>query len=162
MSTPKTARATFPAAVEAAECLELRPGLDAIKSGEGKGQIEAKDPRALRGSVRMDDDCQSAFPNDSRWDYVIGVARAESDAAFFVEVHGADTSDVSKLADKFRWLRDYLERPRQVALRSLPREVHWVAHDGVKILKHSPQYKRLVATLRPAGLRGPVKHLTLA
>jgi len=151
----------FEDAVEAAEHLTLKHGLQAVTTAEGRGQIEAKDAAALLGSVAIDIDCKRAFPNDNRWDYVIGIQRAAHHAAVFVEVHTADTSGVSEVERKLLWLQGFLQRPKQAGLAALARELHWVASGRVHIPRHLPQYKRLAVTLRAKGLRGPVKHLVL-
>lgn len=152
----------FQKAVEATKILKLMEGLRAIKKGEGKGQITAKDSRWVLGSVRVDDDCLNKYPNDARWDYVIGYARSAKVIAYFVEVHGAETSDVSKLEDKLEWLRRFLAGNAQGLLAKLPHETYWVAAGRVNIPHHTPQFRKLSTTMRKAGLIGPVKSLELA
>jgi hypothetical protein len=152
----------FEKAISEAVHLRLRPGLQAIKPSEGKGQISAKDPSSVLGSVAIDDDCLMAHPNAARWDYVIGYARSSAPVAFFVEVHSAETSEVSKVEDKLAWLHGYLREEPQRKLAGLPREVHWVASGRISIPQHTPQFKKLNTTLRKLGLRGPVKSLVLA
>ena len=61
----------FKQAVDEADHLRLRNGLAAVKRGEGKGQILAKDSRQVLGSADIDGDCLQAAPNANRWDYVI-------------------------------------------------------------------------------------------
>lgn len=153
----ETASVAFARAIERAEHLQLRPGLSALKPAEGKGRVH-KGERALLGSVVMDDDCRTAFPTDPRWDYVIGVDH--DTVAHFVEVHSAETSAVSKMEQKLRWLMDYLARPAQTELAKLPRAFHWVASGRVNIPQNTPQYRRLkTGILRQ--LRGPVERLDL-
>jgi hypothetical protein len=141
--------------------LVLRLGLQAIKKGEGHGQIVAKNRKRLLGSAAIDDDCRSAFPIANRWDYVIGYERARKAIAYFVEVHSAETSEVSKIEKKLRWLEDFLLQASQKKLAALDREYHWVASGRINIPKHVPQYRILKTTLRKAGLRGPVEQLVL-
>ena len=90
-------KAVFRNAVDTAEHLEWKAGLGAIKRGEGRGQINAADPDRLLGSAYLDGDCMSAFPNAPRWDYVIGYDRSNEAVAYFIEVHSAETSEVSKV-----------------------------------------------------------------
>ena len=113
------------------------------------------------GSVDIDESCRAAYPNDNRWDYVIGLRRTAGDAAAFVEVHSAETSAVSTMERKLEWLLGFLLRDKQRSLNELPREIHWVASGRVNIPKHLPQYKKLVTTLRLRGLQGPVTLLDL-
>jgi hypothetical protein len=83
------------------------------------------------------------------------------DGACFVEVHQAETSGVSDVEKKLSWLIDFLNRDPQSALRSLPREIYWIASGRVNIPKHVPQYKRLNTTIRARGLSGPLTRLNL-
>lgn len=133
--------------------LRLRQGLQAIKKSEGKDRISATNPAHVLGSVAMDDDCKALHPNDSRWDYVVGYNRNGATMAHFVEVHSAETSEVSTVEKKFQWLRDFLASGPSAKLRALPAEFHWVASGRVRILPHTPQYKKLHVTLRKLGLR---------
>jgi hypothetical protein len=153
---------TFQEAIKVADHLSWQEGLQAIKRSEGRGQISAKDSGCLLGSACIDDDCNPAFPNDCRWDYVIGYKRAKKAVAYFVEVHGAQTSKVSEVERKLGWLLDYLGGKAQSELANLTREIHWVATAGIDIPKHTPQYKTLTTRLRKMGLQGPTKHLELA
>jgi hypothetical protein len=157
-----TPAAVFEAAIRAtAPRLALKPGLRAIKKGEGHGQIVAEVPQRLLGSAAIDDDCRPAYPTDDRWDYVIGYDRAGKAIAHFVEVHSAETSEVTKMGKKLRWLQDFLLKPPQKKLSALDPEYHWVASGRFNIPKHVPQYRTLTTTLRKAGLRFPVKKLVL-
>lgn len=133
---------SFQAAVEAADHLVLKPGLSAVKKGEGKARI-VQGSSEITGSVAMDDDCRRAYPNDARWDYVIGVQAKKTTTAFFVEVHSAETSEVRKMEAKLEWLLQYLQGDSQEALRKLPRQLHWVASGRVNIPRNTPQFKRL-------------------
>jgi len=66
MSRPARRATSFEDAVAAADHLSLKRGLHAIKASEGRGLIVARRQESLLGSVAIDDDCRSAFPNDSR------------------------------------------------------------------------------------------------
>ena len=46
--------------------LDLKPGLKAIKKGEGHGQIVAEDPKRLLGNAAIDDDCRTCDPSRRR------------------------------------------------------------------------------------------------
>lgn len=156
---PLAAR-TFAHAIDQAEHLKLLEGLRAIEPGEGKGSITA-DARTLIGSVGMDKDCEASYPTHSRWDDVVGVRHSGGDHAFFIEVHPAESSNVSEMIRKLDWLLTFLARERQKALAALPHEFHWVAIGRINIPKHPPQYKPLQTNLRSRGLRGPAKHLAI-
>jgi hypothetical protein len=161
-ASARTPSVVFDAAVgETSPRLVLKPGLQAIKKGEGRGQIVAENNRRLLGSAAIDDDCRRAYPKDHRWDYVIGYERANKAISYFVEVHSAETSEVSTVDKKLRWLRDFLLQAPQKKLAALDPEYHWVASGRINIPKHVPQYRILNTTLKKAGLHGPVEHLVL-
>jgi hypothetical protein len=152
----------FQKAINATVHLKWRVGLSAVKKGEGKGQINVSNRKVLLGNAYMDGDCASDFPNTCRWDYAIGYYRANRTIAYFVEVHSAETSEISKMERKLQWLFDYLREDSQHELCALKREIHWVASGRINIPKHTPQYRKLSTTLRKRGLKGPVKSLVLA
>ena len=157
------AGAAFRQAVGSAEPLRWRPGLSAVKRGEGHGQIRAWAQDRLYGSVDMDGDCKPAYPEDNRWDYAIGYDSEEKAGTqvFFVEVHSAVSSQVSVMARKLDWLEGFLRRPRSAALARLRRECHWVASGRVDIPRHLPQYRNLVRLRGARRLNGPVRELIL-
>jgi hypothetical protein len=160
-STAQSPKESFRQAVESTARLQLKPGLQAVKRGEGHGRILAKEPKRLLGSVAIDDDCLVDYPNDHRWDYVIGYDGEGVATANFVEVHSAETSNVSDVANKLRWLKGFLLESTQSKLAALPRTYHWVASGKVNIPRHTPQYKTLNVALRKQGLQGPVTRLVL-
>ena len=157
-----TPRQVFGQAIEQSDHLQLQNGLTAIKRREGKGRIIADDPRRVLGSSNIDDDCRQAAPGASRWDYVIGYNRSGKTVAYFIEVHSAITSQVSKIEKKLNWLtHEFLGHENNAKLAALPKEIHWIASGRVKIPKHTRQYRVLTTTLRKKGLQGPSEHLTL-
>lgn len=152
-STTDAPRNLFAAAVEAAEHLELRRGLQAVKRGEGRGKIVAADPRRILGSVAIDDDCNvQPYQQANRWDYAIGYARASEPVVYFVEIHSATPAEVKVVARKWQWLREFLHLSPQAKLRRLPSEFFWLASSGMRIHRHLPQYRHL-AVLKKRGLR---------
>jgi len=128
----------FRDAIDQAEHLTLHEGLQAI--AEGKGMIRAPKPV---GSVNIDRDCKPHYPQTNRWDYAIGVVNAKSTKVHYVEVHPAETNEVKVVIRKLEWLREFLEREAQAALKKLPSECHWLASGRVRIPKTTPQYRRL-------------------
>jgi hypothetical protein len=165
MAKPKAAgnaaSGSFRQAIEVADHLLWKPGLTAIKKSEGAGKIDGN-PKFMLGGACIDDDCKAAHAHGSRWDYVIGYQRSHEAIAHFIEVHSAETSEVSAVEKKLHWLRDLLAKDAQEPLAKLTSEYHWVASGRINIPRHLPQYKKLQTTLRKLGLKGPVKHLTLA
>lgn len=164
MTAPKKRIApkdTFRDAVTTCKPLKLRDGLQAVKKGEGKDRISASNPDHLLGSVNIDDDFQATHPNANRWDYVVGYDRGGTAIAHFIEVHSAETSEVSTVEKKFQWLLEFLAAPGHERLRGLSSEFHWVASGRVKIPPHLPQSKKLHVTLRKRGLKFSGKNLIL-
>jgi len=154
-------RKVFEQAINEADHLQLKNGLTALKRGEGKGRILAKDSKQILGSADIDGDCLRAAPHANRWDYVIGYCRSGKVVAYFVEVHSANTRNVSEIKKKLAWLvQDFLRNENNAKLAALPREIHWVASGKVRIPKHTRQY-RFLTTLRTKGLHGPSKQLTM-
>lgn len=156
-------RRTFCDAVDASSTLNRHEGLRAVKKSEGGGQITPKDPRNVIASVCIDDDFKRTHPNSARWDYLIGYERPRKPIAYFVEVHSAESNQVSKMEQKLKWLNDeFLKHPTHEKLAPLDREIHWIASGKIDIPKHTPQYKKLSSTLLKLGLKGPpVRHLKL-
>lgn len=136
-------------------------GYEAIKKGEGKGQISATNPTKILGSVAIDDDCRASHPHANRWDYVVGYEGAKQTAAHFIEVQSAETSEVGVVEKKFQWLLDFLAAEGHERLRAFPAEFYWVASGRINIPRHTPQYRKLHVTLRKRGLKFAGKTLVL-
>ena len=150
----------FRDAIEQTGCLNFKAGLSAIKRGEGRGDITAKDNSKALGGADIDGDCRDAYPNDNRWDYALGYNRSNEAIAFFIEVHGAGSHDVDIMEKKLNWLqKTFLQRASSRMLSCLKREYHWVLHGRFNIPKHVPQYKELLRLQR--RLNGPTKSLEL-
>lgn len=152
----------FKQAIDEADHLQLKNGLAAVKRGEGKGKIFADDSRQVLGSADIDGAYLKVAPQANRWDYVIGYNRSGKVVAYFVEVHSAITSQVSRIEKKLKWLvEEFLRRESNVKLAALPKEFHWVASKNVKIPKHTEQYRRLAKLRGKRLLYGPSEQLTM-
>jgi hypothetical protein len=158
-STPAKTKTQFSAAITATEHLKYCGGLSAIPPSEGRHKIVARDTQHLLGSANIDEDCQTTFPQDNRWDFVVGYHKSTGAVAFFIEEHSATSGEVSCMGRKLNWLKQYLNRPANATLNQLPKQFHWLAHDGIKIPTHLPQYRHL-QRLRGQGLCGPVTRTT--
>lgn len=159
--SPATAQDAFRSAIATSSPLRLQQGLQAIKKGEGKGQISATNPTRILGSVAMDEDCRASHPHANRWDYVVGYEGSKQPVAHFIEVHSAETSEVGTVEKKFQWLLDFLAAEGHERLRALPAEFHWVASGRINIPQHMPQYRKLHVTLLKRGLKFAGKTLML-
>jgi hypothetical protein len=96
---------TFKEAVETTPevATGFQSGLTALDS-KYKAKISVLDTRLLEGSVDIDLCTTAKYPNDNRWDY----AFAYDKKVYFVEVHTANTSEVSVVLKKLQWLKDWL------------------------------------------------------
>ena len=70
-------------------------GLQALENVD-KSAVTLKDRRKVDGSLNIDKETKLLYPNEPRWDYAIGY----DDKVFFVEVHPANTSNISEMAKK--------------------------------------------------------------
>jgi hypothetical protein len=166
-STAKKSRPTFTDAVKAAPspvAAALRSGKQALSRAHRR-QVVCEDEARLTGSIDLDaalaQDPEHA--NANRWDYGLGYKDPGGrESAVWVEVHSAETSEVSTVIRKLRWLKDYLPTncPALWALTRATREelrFVWVASGRYAILPNSPQ----IRALRAAGLDPPVSCLVL-
>lgn len=124
-------------------------GLQALGSNSGK--VKATDTRQINGSVNLDSCVAAKYPQEPRWDYIIGY----KGEAFFVEVHPAETSNVSEMINKLKWLQAWLRSsaPEIEGIKTGKSPYRWVASGKIGILKDSPQSFRLAQS----GLTFPQK-----
>lgn len=147
----------FQQAVESTQeiCEGYRAGLQALKEGD-RQLIATEDTRLLEGSVDIDTCTLKKRYDEARWDYAIGYGGQ----AYFVEIHPADTSNVSEMIKKADWLKDWLKK-QAPALKALSpnNTFYWVPSGRCKILPKSPQYKRLAQSnvLIKSRFKLPVK-----
>lgn len=125
-------------------CIEIKdayqPGITAL--GKNSVSVRAIDPKKLTGSVDIDKSLLLARANEPRWDYAVGYA----DAAYFVEVHPADTKNVDEMLNKVAWLKNWLSATAP-DLKKLHKcgVFNWIPSGRVRILKTSTQYKKISA-----------------
>lgn len=115
-------------------------GLQALKKSEA-GKVIASDPKKIDGSVDIDGTVKNLYPEDNRWDYVIGY----DGKVCYVEIHPAYTSEVATIEAKFSWLKAWLKEkaPQLWALPKAPVSFVWVHTKGGYILPQSRQAKAL-------------------
>jgi hypothetical protein len=119
-----------------------RKGLQALSEAD-RNRIKCAKPRALTGSLNLDETLAESRPNDSRWDYGIGlVAAHNADRVVWVEVHPASSSHIQQVIDKHVWLLRFLNADAPL-LDKLPPAFVWVASGRVCIPASSPQRRRL-------------------
>jgi hypothetical protein len=143
----------FRDAVEQTPGISLQSGLQGM--GADSSKVTAANTRKILGSVPIDSDLVHCFPNEPRWDYVVGYRRRNNEHLYFVEVHPAQTTNAQEVLQKARWLRTWLG---DVPLGDLSsRSLHWIATGRVRIPKNTPQYRQLARS----GILGPVRNLRL-
>lgn len=143
-----------------------QPGLKAL--GGHAAKVQCSTPRRITGSIDIDTALASdpAFAQSNRWDYGFGFMAQDNDSteiAVWVEVHSADTGEVSTMIKKKKWLRDYLisqceDLWKLTAIKDRAvEEFHWVASKGVHINRNSSQAR----ALSQAGISWPQSVLKL-
>ena len=78
------------------------------------------------------------YPEDSRWDYAIGY----DGKTYFIEIHSAETSQVTPVLKKFVWLKDFLVAEAS-ELNKGNKRFYWIASGRTQILKGSVQERKL-------------------
>ena len=151
--TKATKAKTFKEAVEAtpdiANCYQS--GLKGL--GAYSNKIELTDNRECSGSIDIDACTTTLYPRLNRWDYAL----CYESKVYFVEVHSANTGEISTVLRKFQWLKDWLnEHAPEINKLKAPKPYYWVQTSGFNIPKQSPQYRQVVK----AGLR-PIAKLVL-
>jgi len=114
-------------------------GLQALER-QHRRLIQVSDLQQLQGSVDIDG-ClskQKLYTQEHRWDYALGY----QDTVHFIEVHSAQTSEVTTVLDKLKWLKDWLNA-QAPELNRLQSQYHWIASGRFNILKTSSQYREL-------------------
>jgi hypothetical protein len=147
----------FKGAVEAVPHLRFRPGLRALR--RCSDYISCEQPRKIIGSVGIEDDLKDkpGYRKCALWDFLIGFCSSKADRLYFVEVHPAASSNVAEMIKKLDWILRWLQSDAQPINRFPWKKFYWIATGGVKIPRHSPQYKRL----RQTQIAGPVEQLIL-
>lgn len=114
-----------------------RNGLQAL--GNYSNKVRPSDTKKCEGSVDIDSAVKAIYPNDSRWDYVIGY----DGITYFIEVHSADTSEIASVLKKFRWLKDFLVTDAPELNQQQKKRFYWISSGGNNILRGSPQARKL-------------------
>lgn len=121
-----------------AECYQ--PGLQGL--GPHSNKIELSDTRQCSGSVDLDTCTTHKYSQENRWDYFF----CYKNEVFFVEVHSANTGEVSTVSNKLQWLKDWLEReaPEIKKLKAKKNAFIWIQSKKFNIPRKSPQYLRVI------------------
>lgn len=136
---------------EIAEC--LKNGLQALERRD-KNKIKVNSSRDLKGSVYIDECLERLYPNEPRWDYVLGY----KERIYYVEVHPADnTRKVAEITAKLEWLK----RWRRLSAKNLEdlagkSTYHWISTGKTTSSVKRGKYRLILAE---KGIRGPVSIL---
>lgn len=117
--------------------LGYRNGLQAMNSNSS--MLKVSNTRNLQGSVDIDDCTKKLYPDKARWDYAIGY----NDKAYFVEVHPANTSNITEVVNKAAWLKNWLKGSALELDKLRTDALYWIPTGKVSILTNSPQYRQL-------------------
>ncbi len=145
----------FKEAVESTEHVKncYQDGLRAL--GAHRNKVELSDTSCCEGSVGIDACVLTKFPINNRWDYTFSY----KEEVFFVEVHSANTGEVSAVLKKLQWLKDWLNQHapeiNKLKAKSKP-AFYWLQSNGYHISKNSRQERLIVQE----GLR-PISKLKL-
>ena len=146
---------SFKSAVEKtpdiAPCFQA--GLQAL--GKHSKKIELEETLLCSGSVDIDACTTAKYPQSSRWDYAL----CYKSEVFFVEVHTANTREVTAVLNKLKWLKDWLnaQAPEINKLKAKSQSPFiWLQSNNFKLLGGSKQYKAAIQ----AGIK-PMAKLTL-
>ena len=116
-------------------------GLSAL--GRYTTKISVPDLTKIDGSLDIDATTRELYPNDCRWDYALGY----DGEVFYIEIHSAITSEVTKMLKKLEWLKTWLpsKAPEINKLTAKKKKaVAWVQTSYFDIPKHTPQYRMIV------------------
>ncbi len=118
-------------------------GLRALGSNSSK--IQPADTRKLTGSIDLDAALKETYPEGPRWDYGVGYDLGGREAAYWIEVHPADTSKVREVIHKLEWLKGFLKRNNVLwnLTRNADNPYRWVASGRVNIPKTSKEFRLL-------------------
>lgn len=121
-------------------------------TGNHRNKVQPQNPRNLNGSVDIETCLGEPEQGEARWDYMIGYEKA----AYFIEVHPADSRHVGEMIKKVQWLKQWLKQNQDIkALLAENSPFRWVSTNGVNI---QGNYK---FKLSQNGLSMPQKQTTL-
>ena len=114
-------------------------GLQAIPQSD-RSKISLYDTRACEGSVDIDTCLTSRYPSDNRWDYCF----CYKGEVFFVEVHTANSREISTVIRKLTWLKNWLNSQAPEINKLKAKNVtpyYWLQSSGYSIPARSRHYR---------------------
>lgn len=144
-----TFRTAVAATPEVANCFQS--GLQAL--GKYSQKIAPANLSKCEGSVDIDACTTAIYPTQNRWDYALSY----DSKVYFVEVHSAETGEVSTVLRKLQWLKDWLnQKAPEINKLKADAPYFWIKSGRFSILKNSSQAKQIAKS----GIR-PIPKLTL-
>ena len=117
-------------------------GLQAL--GNYSNKVKPSDTKKCEGSVDIDSAIRDVEVNSvkvyaevCRWDYALGY----DGTTYFIEVHSAETSQVTQVLKKFRWLKDFLVADAPELNKQQKKRFYWISTGGNNILKEAPKHE---------------------
>jgi hypothetical protein len=141
MTNKRKMKLSFKEVVESTQAIATcyRNGLQALAKHSAK--VKLGDTVKCTGSVDLDTCVTQAHPQANRWDYFF----CYKGEVFFVEVHSAQTGEVSTVLRKLAWLRTWLNTTGQEINKMRATSTgpyFWVQSNGFHIPLNSPQYRQ--------------------
>lgn len=114
-------------------------GLQAM--GGYSKKINATNTRLIDGSVFLEECLASSYPQANLWDYMVSY----NSKIYFIEVHPAETKNISEMIKKLKWLKGWLNNSGVQFMRMTSKNhpYRWVASGRVNITKNSSQRRKL-------------------
>ncbi len=122
-------------------CEGYCPGLQAL--GKYSAKVELENNRLCGGSIEIDELTLHLYEGENRWDYAL----AYNNEVFYVEVHSAETSEVSTVIRKLKWLKNWLlEKAPEIRKLSATSRTpyYWVQSKKFNIPQSSRQHREAV------------------
>ena len=127
-----------------------RPRLQALQ-GDHRRKVSCADAGRLTGSIDLDAALRPVprYANAPRWDYGVGYRPPSgAERAVWIEVHKAETGEVTPVLAKLQQLRDWLTREggdlrRMTDRGDTDKRYFWLATDNIRIPRNSPQRRKL-------------------
>jgi hypothetical protein len=109
-------------------------GLQAL-SKKDKNKVKTGNSSLLEGSINLDECLKSKYPNDNRWDYIIGFAGI----VYFVEIHPVKDDQVDIVKAKLYWLKNW---KRNTPFKH-DNNFYWLSSNGINISRQSRKYRQI-------------------
>ena len=117
----------------------LCAGLGAL--GKDSEKIHFSQTRDINGSVDLDAATKQFYPNENRWDYVVGYR----EKAYFFEIHPASPGEVENVRKKYEWIQNWLKNQAPNLDRKKNdkgKAFYWIYTNKFSILRNTSEYRK--------------------